>query len=162
MIQTDRLDLRPLGLADIDSFVDLHAEAWVTRFVDPYPRDRALARLAEVERQWTERGYGLFAAVCRDSGAFIGRCGLNYWEQFDEVEAAWTLHPTAWGRGYATEAARACVDWGFEMFGFPRITAMIRHGNTASVRGAERLGFSPRREEIVAGHPVTVYVGDRI
>ncbi|MEU9141309.1 GNAT family N-acetyltransferase [Streptomyces sp. NPDC048404] len=53
-------------------------------------------------------------AVCRraeSTGEFIGRVGLNYWEQFNEVELGWTLKAETWGRGYATEAARACLDW---------------------------------------------------
>ncbi|WP_378738188.1 GNAT family N-acetyltransferase [Nocardia brasiliensis] len=161
MISTDRLTLRPLTSGDVDAFVALHADPKVSRFLDPYPRERAVQRLAEVERQWARRGHGLFAILLNDTGQFIGRCGFNYWEQFDEVEAAWTLDPAAWGRGYATEAARACLDWGFDTLDLDYITAMIREGNDQSVRVAERIGFTPRRQDTLAGHPVTVYAVDR-
>ncbi|ATL65594.1 GNAT family N-acetyltransferase [Nocardia terpenica] len=161
MIHTDRLILRPLTSGDIDSFVALHTDPKVSRFLDSYPRERAIQRLADVERQWEQRGYGLFAILLKDTGEFVGRCGLNYWEQFEEVEAAWVLVPAVWGRGYATEAAQACLTWGFGTLDVDYITAMIRTGNDQSVRVAERLGFTPRRQEIFADHPVTVYAIDR-
>ncbi|MFI1867945.1 GNAT family N-acetyltransferase [Streptomyces jumonjinensis] len=68
---------------------------------------------------------------------------------------------TTQGRGYATEAARACAAWGFATLDVGRVTAMIHHGNEASVRVAERLGFSPSREDLLRGCPVTVYALDR-
>ncbi|MFI9781833.1 GNAT family N-acetyltransferase [Streptomyces sp. NPDC051956] len=70
-------------------------------------------RLASVEQQWAERGHGLCAVELKPTGEFIGRVGLNYWENFHEVELGWTRKAETWGQGYATEAARACLDWGF-------------------------------------------------
>ena len=55
----------------------------------------------------------LCAVELKDGGEFIGRAGLNYWQLFDEAEVGWTLKAEAWGHGYATEAARACLEWGF-------------------------------------------------
>jgi RimJ/RimL family protein N-acetyltransferase len=66
-----------------------------------------------IESQWTGRGHGLCAVELKDGGEFIGRAGLNYWQLFDEAEVGWTLKAEAWGHGYATEAARACLEWGF-------------------------------------------------
>ncbi|MER7049116.1 GNAT family N-acetyltransferase [Streptomyces jumonjinensis] len=161
MIETERLVLRPLTVGDLDAFVELHADERVNRFVGSYSAGRARERLLAVERQWAERGHGLCAVELRSSGEFIGRCGLHYWESFDEVELGWTLKAGSWGRGYATEAARACAAWGFATLDVDRVTAMIRHGNVASVRVAERLGFSPSREDLLQGCPVTVYALDR-
>ncbi|MCX5114848.1 GNAT family N-acetyltransferase [Streptomyces sp. NBC_00378] len=67
----------------------------------------------------------------------------------------WTLRADHWGHGYATEAAQACLDWGFATLDNDYFTALMRPGNEASVKVAERLGFSPRRE--LQGSPVTVY-----
>jgi len=104
---------------------------------------------------------GLCAVELKSSGEFIGRVGLNYWEIFNEVELGWTLKAEAWGRGYATEAARGCLSWGFATLDADYFTSMIRPENTASVRVAERLGFTPRREDMLFGNPVTVYSSDR-
>lgn len=157
MLKTERLVLRPLSRGDVDALVDLHADPRVNRFVPAYSRERALGRLAEIEEQWSERGHGLCAVELRETGEFIGRCGLNYWPQFDEVEAGWTFSPAVWGRGYATEAAAASVSWGFSHLRLRFVTAMIHPDNAASVRVAERLGFTPRREDLLFGRPVTVW-----
>ena len=107
MIETARLSLRPLRIDDVDAFVDLPADDRVNRFAGAYSREQALERLRTIERQWTERGHGLCAVHLRRSGEFLGRRGLNYWQASDEIEAGWTFKAEAWGRGYATEAARA-------------------------------------------------------
>ncbi|MFI6948494.1 GNAT family N-acetyltransferase [Streptomyces sp. NPDC050422] len=161
MIETERLLLRPLETSDVDAFVELHADPRVNRFVGSFSRRQALARLAEVERQWAERGHGLCAVELRSSGEFIGRSGLQYWQQFDEIELGWTLKAGQWGRGYASEAARACLVWGFETLDAEYFTAFMRPGNSASVKVAERLGFSPRRQDELSGNPVTVYALNR-
>lgn len=77
----------------------LHADVRVNRFVGSYTREAALDRLKQVEQQWSTRGHNLFAIERKDTGEFLGRGGLNYWEQFDEVEAGWTLRAEAWGHG---------------------------------------------------------------
>ncbi|WP_323185935.1 MULTISPECIES: GNAT family N-acetyltransferase [unclassified Streptomyces] len=69
-----------------DLFVELHADPQVNRFVGAFSRRQALERLTGIERQWDERGHGLCAIEFTSSGAFVGRSGLQYWEQFDEVE----------------------------------------------------------------------------
>ncbi|MBO8193967.1 GNAT family N-acetyltransferase [Streptomyces oryzae] len=158
VIETERLLLRPLTTQDLDFFVQLHSDPEVTRYVPAFTREQAVERLAEIERQWAERGHGLCAVESKETGELIGRCGLNYWEVFDEVEAGWTFRRACWGRGYATEAARAVVDWGFARLDVDHLTAMIVHGNAASVRVAERLGFVPGREDTFLGKPVTVHM----
>lgn len=88
-------------------------------------------------------------------------CAWQYWEQFDEVELGWTLRADHWGHGYATEAARACLAWGFATLDDGYFTALMRPGNETSVKVAERPGFAPRREDLLQGRPVTVYAVDR-
>lgn len=161
MIETERLLLRPLRVEDVEAFVALHEDERVNRFVGAYSHRQALERLTSVEQQWAERGHGLCAVELRSTGEFIGRVGLNYWENFDEVELGWTLKAGAWGHGYATEAARACLDWGFTTLDEPYFTAMIRPANTASARVAERLGFAPLRMDTLFGNPVAVYSLDK-
>lgn len=157
MITTERLRLRPLTGADTDWWVRLHADEEVNSYVGAYTRARAAARLRAIEQQWAERGHGLCAVELRSTGETIGRSGLNWWEQFDETEIGWTFARAHWGRGYATEAARSVLAWGFGPLGLQQITAMIHRDNAASGAVARRLGFSPLREDVVLGRPCTVH-----
>jgi RimJ/RimL family protein N-acetyltransferase len=156
MIETARLSLRPLGIGDLEEVVAMHEDPDVARF-NPLSRERAFERVRSNELQWAERGHGLFAVSDRTTGVFVGRVGLSYWPHFDETELGWTLRRQAWGLGYATEAAAACIGWGFSSLPLPYITAMIRPDNDRSQRVARRLGFSPLRDDELLGGPVTVY-----
>jgi RimJ/RimL family protein N-acetyltransferase len=157
VIETERLVLHPIGPADIDEFVALHADPEVTHFVRSLDRSQAEERLELAEREWVQRRHGMFVIRERATGRFLGRAGLKYWPQFDETEVGWMLHRDAWGHGYATEAARACIDWGFAQLTLPYLTAMIQPENVRSVRVAERLGLTPLRTDVLLGDEVVVY-----
>jgi RimJ/RimL family protein N-acetyltransferase len=161
-IETERLLLRPMEPGDLDAFAALHADPEVTEFVRPLDRKASEERLDKDRSEWEQRGHGLLAMLDRQTGTFLGRCGLKHWPQFDETEVGWVLRREAWGRGYATEAGRACVEWGLSELDLPYLTAMISPGNARSVRVAERLGFTPLREDQLLGDPVTVYAVRRL
>lgn len=150
-----------MEMGDLDEFVALHADPEVTQFIRPLDQAAAEERLRRDEDEWTKRGHGLLAVLDRKNGAFLGRCGLKHWPQFDETELGWVLRRDSWGQGYATEAGRACIAWGFSEFEVPYLTAMINSGNVRSVRVAERLGLTPVREDVLLGDPVVVYALDR-
>jgi RimJ/RimL family protein N-acetyltransferase len=103
----------------------------------------------------------MFAVLAQASGRFLGRAGLKYWRQFDETEMGWVLRREAWGHGYATEAARACRDWGFSALTVPYLTAMIVPSNSASIRVAHRLNLVPLRNDILLDSEVVVYAISR-
>ncbi|UGT40275.1 GNAT family N-acetyltransferase [Nocardia yamanashiensis] len=163
VLETERLRLRPWTAAesDIQLWLDLHADSAITEFIGTYTRESATERLTGMEKQWQDRGHGQFVVESRTDGTFLGRAGLNYWEQFDEVEAAWTFRASAWGNGYATEAAKTFLPWGFEALNVPYITAMIRPHNVRSQRVADRLGFTHFRHDTLFGNPVIVNVRHR-
>lgn len=161
LIETERLRLRPIEPGDLDEFVALHADPKVTQFVRPLDRDAATERLEQDASEWRQRGHGLLAVLDLGTGAFLGRCGLKYWPQFDETEVGWVLRRDAWGRGYATEASRACIEWGFSGFEMPYLTAMISPGNARSIRVAQRLGMTASRHDVLLGEPVVVYKIER-
>ena len=162
LIETERLLLRPLTTADVEEVVAMHATPEVMRTMrGAFERPRALERLERNEREWQDRGHGLMAIVERASDRFVGRSGLKYWPQFDEVEVGWVLHPDFWGQGFATEAGCACLDWGFKSLDVPYITAMIMPENVRSIRVAERLGMRPLRHDVLIDIPVIVHSLDR-
>jgi RimJ/RimL family protein N-acetyltransferase len=157
MIETERLVLRPIGLADIDEFAALNADPEVTRFVRSLDRSQAEERLELAEQEWAQRGHGMFVVRDRASSRFLGRVGLRYWPQFEETEVGWALHRDAWGQGYATEAGHACIEWGFGQLTVPYLTAMIQPANVASIQVARRLGLEPLRTDVLLGDEVVVY-----
>jgi RimJ/RimL family protein N-acetyltransferase len=160
-LETERLLLRPAGIGDVDEYVALSEDPEVTRFVTALDRRGAAERLAANEREWRERGHGMFALIDRRDGRFLGRAGLKYWPQFDETEVGWVLRRDVWGQGYASEAAGAILDWGFGVVPAPYFTAMIDPDNERSIRVARRLGLSPLRRDALLGTPVVVYAVTR-
>ena len=161
LLETKRLLLRELTQAHLAEVVALHSDPEVARFVRPLDRAQAEERLLANEKEWRERGHGMFAAIDRDRDRFIGRVGLKYWPQFDETEAGWVLRRDAWGHGYATEGARACVEWGFAVLPVAYLTAMIHPENARSISVAGRLGFKSTREDVLLGDPVLIYTVER-
>jgi RimJ/RimL family protein N-acetyltransferase len=160
VLETDRLLLRPLTVADLDDYVSMHSTPDVVRTMGPVSEPDAVARLERNEREWRERGHGLVSLIERETGRFVGRSGLKYWPQFGETEVGWVLHPAVWGHGFATEAGRACLDWGFQNLDVPYITAMIVPANTRSIRVAERLGMKPLRPDKLLEFRVIVHAID--
>jgi RimJ/RimL family protein N-acetyltransferase len=156
-IETERLLLRPLTLADVDELVAIHADPEVGRHMSAFDRERAIERLIADRNDWDTYGSGLIAVEDRRTRRFLGRAALKFWPRFEETELGWVLRRDAWGHGYATEAAGACGDWGFANLDIPYLTAMIRPANTRSIAVAERLGMTPLRHDHLQGIPVAVY-----
>ena len=157
MIETDRLQLRPLTMADLDDLILVHSEPEVQRFFGLLGRAELIDWLALVEKDWAQHGYGRGAIVDRVSGRLLGRAGLRRLVEFGETELGWVLHPDAWGNGFATEAARAWAQWGFESLDVPYLTSMIDPRNTRSIAVAQRLEMTTLRPDILLGDAVTVY-----
>jgi RimJ/RimL family protein N-acetyltransferase len=162
-LRTERLAMRPVDGSDLDDLLAIHQDPVTRRFFGDFDRQDVVAWIARSEREWAERGHGRVAILDRESGAFLGRSGLKFWPQFEEVEVGWVLAPAARGRGVATEAANACLEWGFRDFGLPYVTAMIAPDNAASIAVAERLGMEPLREDTLHdfGIEVIVFAGSQ-
>lgn len=160
-VETERLRLREVTPADVEELVRLHEDPEVAKYLGV--RDRAWYewRIEASRAEWDGRGHGFVIVEDAESGRLLGRTGLKFWPEFGETELGWVLRPEARGRGFATEAAGAVLDWGFESLDVPYITAMIRPGNDASVAVAERLGMSAGRRDELNGDPIVVYSIER-
>jgi RimJ/RimL family protein N-acetyltransferase len=144
-LRTARLRLRPFTDADSDALFALHSNAHVLRYWDSPPwREPARAeRFIAACRQLAEEGSGARVAIDRTSdGTFVGWCSLTRWNP-DHRSAAmgYCLGETAWGQGYATEAARAVLRWAFDALDLNRVQAETDTRNAASARVLEKLGF---------------------
>src|SRR5438128_10150312 len=159
-LETARLRLRHFRAADLDPYAALCADPEVMRYVGArgvLSREDAWRQRAMLAGHWHLRGFGMWAVEERTTGAFVGRVGLYYPEGWPDRELAWALARPFWGRGYATEAARAALGEAFGRLGWARVISLIDHANTRSVRLAERLGERLEGEATIRGHRVAVY-----
>ena len=147
VVETERLVLRELTRADLDDLALLYRDPEVRRWFPDGTRTREETR-AEldwiIDVYYTRYGYGLWATVLKETGAFIGRCGLLPWdiEGRTEVEVAYLLAKEHWGRGLATEAARAIVAHAFATLPVDRLICMTDPQNQASRNVAVKLGMT--------------------
>jgi RimJ/RimL family protein N-acetyltransferase len=128
-------------------------------------RDQAAEQMERWMRHWEERGFGVWAVEEKSSGAFIDFIGLLYHEEWPEGEhktkVGWRLVRAFWGRGLATEGARASLQHGFEELGLERIISIIDPKNVASRRVAKKAGLILRGETRFKRYDVIWYAIDR-
>jgi RimJ/RimL family protein N-acetyltransferase len=159
-LQTERLTLRMLRESDLDAYAEMCADPEVMRYLgdgQPLSRPMAWRNLAQMVGHWSLRGYGLWAAEERSSGVLVGRVGCWNPEGWPGFEVGWMLRRSFWGRGYATEAARASLQFAFIQLQQPRVISLIHPENAASRRVAERLGERLQGSTEVLGKPALVY-----
>jgi [ribosomal protein S5]-alanine N-acetyltransferase len=146
--QTERLVLREFASADAAGFFELNADPHVLRYTGDAPfRDIAAAQaFIEAYDAYTRHGFGRWSVYERESGDYIGFCGLAYRADRDEVDVGFRLRRDCWGRGYATEAASAALRLGFERFGLTRIVGRAMRDNAASHQVLRKLGMTPTHE----------------
>jgi RimJ/RimL family protein N-acetyltransferase len=165
-IETSRLLLRPWRNEDLAPYARICADPEVMRYLSgTMTRDQAAEQMERWMRHWEERGCGVCALEEKSSGAFIGFIGLVYHEEWPEeehkTEVGWRLDRSFWGRGFATEGARASLQHGLEELGLERIISIIHPKNIASRRVAEKAGLTLRGETRFKGYDVTWYAIDR-
>ncbi len=145
-ITTERLVLREFGADDWRAVLDYQRDPLYLRFYPWEERSEADVRdFVEMFRGWRAeqpRWRFQLAIVLREDGRLIGNCGIRRKPDNDwEADLGYELSPQCWGNGYATEAARAMVDFGFGELGLRRISSWCIADNVASARVLERLGF---------------------
>jgi [ribosomal protein S5]-alanine N-acetyltransferase len=146
VLQTDRLLLRPVTALDLTALVVHWTQPDVRRFLFDgavLSTDEVTVVIAESQRDFAAAGYGfwIIRQLNDDDGTLAGTIGLR---QLDNLgpEIVYSLSPSVWGKGYATEAARAVVDYALGPLGVPEVLAEVDNGNTASVAVIERLGLT--------------------
>ncbi len=168
-LTTERLILRRWRDADREPFARMNADPQVMRhFLRPLAREESDAFVDRIETRFGERGYGLWAVERRADGAFLGMTGLAH-QTFEApftpcVEVGWRYAAEAWGHGYATEAARESLRFGFEEAGLAEIVSFTPPANAPSIRVMERIGMhrDPADDfdypNLPAGHPLRLHV----
>jgi [ribosomal protein S5]-alanine N-acetyltransferase len=153
VVETERLALRSWEPGDAPDAFAIWGDAEVMRYVGAPLADhdaarRVLERAAEAQER---HGVCLWAAVERASGEVVGACGFHFLAEGPELELAYHFKRAHWGRGFATEAARACVRYARETLRATRIVAGVEAGNAASRGVLEKAGFRFERSERTDG-----------
>ena len=151
ILETPRLVLRHQVLADLDDLWELYQNPNITKYIPDAPRSR---EEAQEELEWHMHGHprhpelGLWATIHKETGKFIGRCGLLPWEidGQSEVEVAYTLAKEYQGQGLGSEAALAILNYGFDTLKLSRLICLVDPENIPSQRVAEKMGMRFEKE----------------
>ncbi|WP_312347317.1 GNAT family N-acetyltransferase [Stenotrophomonas acidaminiphila] len=159
-LETERLLLRPPCADDFDAFAAFCA--------DPLPMQHlggvqapsvAWRSLATMAGSWHLLGYSMFSVIEKDSGRWVGRAGPWQPHGWPGPEVGWSIVPDRWGRGYAPEAARAAIDWAFDVLGWDQVIHTIAPDNRNSQAVARKLGARVlRHARLPPPHEVDVEV----
>jgi ribosomal-protein-alanine N-acetyltransferase len=173
LLRTARLLLRPWRDDDLEPFAALNADPEVMEhFPAPLTRAESDATAARMRAHFSEHGFGLWATEVPGAAAFIGYIGLSrprFTARFTPcVEVGWRLARSAWGQGYATEGARAALDFAWRALGLAEVVSMTAVANLRSRRVMEKLGMTRDAADdfdhplIAEGHPLRRHVLYRI
>jgi RimJ/RimL family protein N-acetyltransferase len=160
ILETERLVLRPLQNSDIDDFARMAADPEVMKYINfgkTMNRIEAWRSMATIAGHWVLKGYGGWALIEKETGAFVGRAGLYHPEGWPVLEVGWTIAREHWNRGFATEAGQRAARWAFEELGLDMLYSVIHPENAASIRVAEKLGETVRDSAEVFGIRVFLY-----
>lgn len=155
VIETDRLLLRNFTEDDARLLYELNLDPEVIRYTHDPLTDVEHARkvLAEVILpQYMSYGHGRWAVQLKSNPEFIGWCGLKYLSETNEVDLGYRFMKKFWGKGYATEAALACIEYGFNRLNLQWIVGRALPANLASIKVLEKCGLKYLRDEVMHGY----------
>lgn len=160
ILETERLLLRTFTTEDARLIYELNKDPDVTRFTGDPITDIAHARQVleqVILPQYVLYNHGRWAVHAKPSLEFIGWCGLKKRPERNEIDLGYRFLKSTWGKGYATEAAFACIKYGFEKLGLKRIVGRAMPGNIASLKVLEKCGMTYVGEDMVDDHPAKTY-----
>ncbi|MGD9200292.1 MAG: GNAT family N-acetyltransferase [Chitinispirillia bacterium] len=171
ILETERLKLRQIKIKDFPLLYEILSDEETMRY---YPRPYQKSDVEEFIngniRSYSENGYGLWAMMLKDTGLFIGECGITNQNIDGDIvpEIGYHVNKGFWKKGYATEAADGCLNYGFDILGLRTIYIHTAVNNVPSYRVAEKLGFTKVKEydkvmksaDIIMKH--VVYKKDKI
>lgn len=150
-IETERLVLRDWKEEDLALFVEMNQDPEVMEyFLKSLTAEETMEFYGRIRNEFINRGYGLYAVEEKGCGFFIGYIGLHY-TAFESdftpcVEIGWRLRRNAWGKGYATEGARACLNYAFEVLHLPEVYSFTSVPNRRSEQVMQNIGLQKVKE----------------
>ena len=164
VIESERLRMRPFRLADLDDYAAMWADPVVLKHIGipPSPREQTWTRLLRAHGHWALMGFGFWAVEEVSTGRFVGEVGLAEFMRdiqpslVGTPEIGWVLSRWSHGRGFATEAATAAIAWWDENRGGSRTVCIINPDNAASLRVADKCGYTEFARTTYKESPILV------
>ena len=158
-IETERLRLRAFKGGDLEPYAEMYADDLFVRYLSgkTLTKEQTWENMAIILGHWSLLGYGIWAIERLGTGELVGRAGLLNLPGWPDVEVCWALSPKFWGNGYATEAAKASINWAFREAGIHRLISLIHPENRRSEAVALRLGERFREQITFEAKPTNVY-----
>jgi ribosomal-protein-alanine N-acetyltransferase len=153
-LHTPHLTLRPLFPADAVTLHRIYQHEGVLQYFPnptPPPLEKMERFVAFQQAHWEKYGYGNWGIVPEGEANLVGWAGLQFLPETNETEVGYLLDRPFWGKGYATEAARASLQFGFERFDFPEIIALVHPDNAGSLRVAAKCGLQVVERKVYWG-----------
>ena len=147
ILETERLLLREMKQDDLPALQGiLQDEETMYAYNGAFDEAETQAWLDRQLSRYAQFGFGLWAVVLKESGGMIGQCGLTMqpWRGDEVLEVGYLFNRAFWHHGYATEAARGCMEYAFDRLGAREVCSIIRETNLPSRRVAERNGMTMR------------------
>ncbi|MEZ4918398.1 MAG: GNAT family N-acetyltransferase [Saprospiraceae bacterium] len=163
LFESERLRYRNLTPGDAHAFFELNADPQVIQYTgDPPFESEAAARAFLVGYDhYQHYGYGRWAVENKETGAFIGWCGLKYDPAKQETDLGYRFFRTCWGKGFASEAAEASMQYGWENWPIQRVVGRAMRDNTASWKVLEKVGMHFVSAIDFEGKPGVLYAINR-
>jgi [ribosomal protein S5]-alanine N-acetyltransferase len=161
VIKTQRLSLQPLTLDDAQTLYEINQEKDVLKYFPvtvPPPIEKVQRFVASQSKHWDQYGYGNWGILPDGGIKIIGWAGLQFLPETGETEVGFLLSRSAWGRGYATEAAQASLRFGFTRFTLEQIIALVHHDNLASRRVIQKCDMTFVENKVYFGIELLRYV----
>jgi RimJ/RimL family protein N-acetyltransferase len=165
-IETERLRMRAYRLDDFTDCAAMWADAAVVRYIGgkPFTEEEVWAKMLRYAGLWSLMGFGYWAIEEKGSGDYVGEIGFADFKRDVQPslagmpELGWVLISRVHGRGYATEAVRAALEWAAGHFGAVKTACLIHPENLASIRVAEKCGYRELRRTTYEGQPAIILV----
>ncbi len=144
MMETERLFLRKLKDYDIDGIFKMRSDIEIMRYIREPQTERAesINWIKMISEKWDTERIGFCGVVEKETKSFVGWCGLWRLKETSEIEVGYAIHKDFWGKGYATEAARRCLEYGFEELNLKKIVAVAFPENESSQNVMKKLGMN--------------------
>jgi RimJ/RimL family protein N-acetyltransferase len=148
ILTTERLHLEPIDDRHLEGLRRLNSNADVMRYITGKPEtlEQTVAFIARVKSCWTELGHSWWAFIDRASGQLVGAGCIQHIQRdvANPLEIGWRLQPDVWGKGYASEAARAMAGFAFDVLATPQLLSVCQQDNADSAKVMQKLGMRYR------------------
>jgi [ribosomal protein S5]-alanine N-acetyltransferase len=160
ILETPRLYLREMTPEDAEVAYLLNLDSEVLRYTgdDPFESIEEAKTFLENYASYRTYGFGRWGVILKETDEYLGWCGLKYTPELDEFDIGYRLMKKFWGKGYATEAAEACLELGFTQFELKLIVGRAMPANLASVRVLEKIGLTYHENRMEDGVEEVVYI----